>query len=470
MRRPAPLDRRILALAWPALGSLVVEPLYELTDTAIVGHLGRVPLAGLALAATVLNLVGFLTNFLTMATTSRVAFRHGRGDAAGVAGAATAVLATAGGLGLLLALAVALAGPPAAGLLGGHGAVLAAAGSYLRISAAGLPFLLLGYAGTGLLQGLADTRTPLRIVLVANVVNVVLELVLVYGAGAGLAGSAWGTVAAQVVAAGLFLLVAARRLGRLGRPRPAELRHLLGDGLPLVVRTLALGAALTASTALAARLGPARLAAHQIVLQVWLTLALVLDALALPAQVFVSGALGAGRREEAVAVGARCLRIGWVAGGLLAAGTAAGAGVLPAVFTGDRGVRGAAVVALLACAVQQPLAAAAFVLDGLLLGAGDYRALRQAMLLALAIFALPALAVALDHRLGLLGIWVALGCWLAARAAILGRRWASGAWAPPDPAAHPGPAGQPASAAHPGADPPGSAAQPGGRAAGPSRG
>src|SRR4051794_35690120 len=278
-----PLDRRIIGLAVPALATLVVLPLYNLTDTAIVGHLGRSQLGGLALATTVLNLVGWTSGFLQMATTSEVAFRRGRDEAAMATTAAVTAYVVSNGLGVIVALLVGLAGPEIAQLLGGHGAIQHNATTYLHIAAVGMPFLLLALAGTGHLQGHEDTRTPLRIVLIANVVNVVLEVVLVYGFDTGVAGSAWGTVAAQVVSAALFVGASRRRIAGLRRPDAQEFVRLLRNGGALVVRTIALGAALVAATAVAAQVGSATLAAHQITLQVWLLLALTLDALAVPA-------------------------------------------------------------------------------------------------------------------------------------------------------------------------------------------
>src|SRR3954463_11061455 len=243
------LDRRIIALAVPALGALIVEPLYNLTDTAIVGHLGRSQLGGLALATTVLNLVGWTSGVLQMATTSEVAFRRGRGEVAMATTAAVTAYVVSIGLGVVVALLVGLAGPEIAHLLGGHGAIQHNATTYLHIAAVGMPFLLLALAGTGHLQGHENTKTPLRIVLIANVVNVVLEVVLVYGANTGVAGSAWGTVAAQVVAAALFVNASRKRLNVLRRPDLHELVRLLRSGWALVVRTIALGAALVAATA-----------------------------------------------------------------------------------------------------------------------------------------------------------------------------------------------------------------------------
>lgn len=423
-------DRRILGLAIPALGALIIEPLYGVTDTAIVGHLGRAPLGGLALAATVLNLLGWTFGFLQMTTTSEVAYRRGRSDHPGVTEAVVAAYVVAVALGLLVALVVATAGPELTRLLGGHGAIQRNATTYLRISAIGMPFLLLTLAGTGHAQGHEDTRSPLLIVLIANIVNVVLEVTLVYGAHLGVAGSAWGTVVAQVIGAAMFVVVSRRRLATPATaPRRAEYLVLVRNGGALVIRTIALGAALAASTAIAAHVGTATLGAHQIALQVWLLLALSLDALAVPAQVYVGTALGRVDVDDAVGIGARCLRLGLATSVVVGVVTMALAPVLPYVFTDDPGVRSRAAVALLWCGAQQPFAAVAFVLDGLLLGAGDYGALRRAMLFALLAFAPFAVATLAHPQLGITGIWLALTCWLAARAVLLGVRWASRTWA-----------------------------------------
>ena len=423
------LDRRIVALAVPALGALIVEPVYELTDTAVVGHLGRAPLVGLALAATVLNVVGWSAGFLTMATTSRVAFLRGRGDAGGVAAVVHAAYAVAAALGVLLGVLVVIFGREAAALLGGSGAGLDAAATYLRISALGLPFLLLALAGAGHLQGLENTRTPFLILASSNVVNLVLELVLVYGLHTGIAGSAWGTVIAQIGAAAMFVIVSAGRTGAATRAVGGEVRRLLRDAEPIVVRTVALGAAIVASAAIAARVGGATLAGHQITAQVWLFLALIVDALAVPAQVFVGAELGRTEVPAACDVGDRCLRIGFVLAGGLTVLTCALAPVLPYIFTSDSQVRHAAMIGLLICGAQQVFAAGAFVLDGLLLGASDYRTLRRTMLLSLIAYAPFAIATLIDHRLGIAGVWLALTCWLAARTTLLGRRWQSREWA-----------------------------------------
>ena len=418
------LDRRIAALALPALGSIAAEPAYSLADTAIVGHLGRVSLDSLAIAAAALNMTAWLAIFLTTATTSAVAgLAAGRATdrAARTAGAAYLVAAVTG---LLVALTVLVAAPWIAALLGAHLLVLSGSVGYLRASAAGLPFLYLSYAGNGHLIGLADTRTPLRIAVAANLLNLVLEWLMVFGLHLGLLGSAWGTVAAQVAAAALYAAASWRRAPvRPGKPGRTEVADLLRDGHRLSVRTIALGVVPLTTTAIAARLGPVALGGQQIAMRVWFLLALLLDALAVPAQVYVSSCLGAGDTEGARLVGRRTLRLGLAAGLGLGVVTAALAFGAPALFTADPAVRHAATVALLVAALTQPVAALAFVLDGLILGLSDYVAMRRAMILAIGAYAPMAVLVLRFHQLGLPGVWVALGLWLAARAALLGRRW-----------------------------------------------
>ena len=423
MRPDRALDRRIAALALPALGSIAAEPAYSLADTAIVGHLGRAPLDSLAIATTALNMTAWLAIFLTTATTSAVAglaAARATQKAGRTAGAAYLAAATGG---TAVALALLVAAPWVADLLGAHQLVLSGSVGYLRASAAGLPFLYISYAGNGHLIGLADTRTPLRIAVAANVLNVALEVLLVYGLHLGLLGSAWGTVAAQVAAAAMYAAASWRAPVRPGRPGRAEVTALLRDGHRLSVRTIALGVVPLTTTAIAARLGPTALGGQQIAMRVWFLLALSLDALAVPAQVYVSSCLGAGDQDGAYLVGRRCLRLGLVAGAGLGVVTAALAFGVPVLFTSDAGVRHAALVALLVAAVTQPVAALAFVFDGLILGLSDYVAMRRAMIVAIGAYVPVAVLVLRFHGLGLPGVWTALGLWLAARAALLARRW-----------------------------------------------
>ena len=426
-RRPGvhrELDRRIVALAVPALGSIAAEPLYTLVDTAIVGHLGRQQLDALAIATSVLAIVGWLTIFLATATTSAVARLVAAGDAEAAGRAVGAAYLLAAVLGLITAICVVVAAPWVALALGARAGVLAGAVGYLRAAAAGLPFLYLSYAGNGHLIGLADTKTPLRIAVAANAANAGLEAALVFGAHAGLLGSAWGTVIAQAGAAAWYAAESWRQpRAAPRRPGGEQMRALLRDGHQLSVRTVALGVVPLAATAVTARLGPVQLGGQQIANRIWYMLSLSLDSIAVPAQVFVSASLGAGEQETARLIGRRTLRLGLAAGVALGVLTAALALGAPDLFTGDPAVRHAAVVGLLCSALTLPLAALAFVLDGLILGIADYAAMRRAMLLAVVAFAPVAALTLRYHWLGLPGVWAALGLWLAARSALLGNRW-----------------------------------------------
>jgi putative MATE family efflux protein len=422
MRRPGPLDpvdRRILALAIPALGTLAVEPLYVLADTAIVGHLGTTPLAALALAGTVLNTVLWACNFLQWGTTARVAFLTGREDRAGAAASATQALWLGIGLGLVAALGVAALARPLATALGGTGAIRDQAVTYLRISAIGMPAVLIAVVGQGHLRGLSDTKTPFLVVLVANLVNVVLELVFVYSFHWGIAGSAWGTVIAQLLAAAWFLGIIGRLVSGAGarlRPIVSEMRILLGVGGHLVIRTGALLAALAIATAVAARVGPTTLAAHQIAYQMLIFLALVMDALALSVQAIVGTQLGAADVAGARTTSTRALRLGFVAATALCLVVVATSPLLPHIFTSDPDVVDMATVALLFVGVMQLPGAPTFVLDGVLMGGSDFAYVKWVTVASLFVFLPFAAAVLAWHRLGIVCIWAGLLAWVTTRA------------------------------------------------------
>jgi putative MATE family efflux protein len=422
---PRSLNRQLILLAIPALGTILAEPLYTLVDTAIVGHLGAGKLEALAVSGTALSLTGWLAAFLTTATTSTVAHRAASGDDTGASRSAGAAYLTAVALGAVSIVGVWLVAPTLATLIGGSGQTLSESITYLRLSSFGLPFLFVAFAGTGHLVGQKNTVSPLRIVIAANVLNVVLELILVFGAGLGLRGSAIGTVVAQFLAAIAFLLSSWRR-SISGPPRwpvRMELNRLLRDGATLSIRTLAVGGALVLATATASRLGALQLAGHQIALRVWLFLGLTLDALAVPAQVFVSGAMGRRDPGGAVEVGRRVLRLGLIAGVVLGIVDLVAAWLAPALFTTQPTVRHAAWVALVIGALLLPLAAGAFVFDGLILGLADYSTLRSSMLIAFAAFVPVAVLVDTFHRFGLVTLWIGLGIWLVSRTLLLRRRW-----------------------------------------------
>ena len=423
-------DRRILALVLPALGTLAAEPLYVLADTAIVGHLGTTPLAGLALAASVLLLVTAGCNFLAYATTQRLAHHRGGGHASKAAAVGVQALWLCALIGVPIAIVLAVTAEPLAWLLGGRGDVLDVATTYLRISAVGIPFVLVALAGQGVLRGVEDLRTPLVIVVVANVVNLGLEVVAVYGLDLGIAGSAWSTVLVQVLAAAAFVWVVRPHLAAAESRRPdrEELAPFLTAGRHLALRVAAVLLVITGTTFVAARIDDATLAAHQIAATVFTFLALVTDAFAIPAQTLVAGALGAGDAGEATEIGRRVLRLAVLSATGLGVLLAVAAWPLAHVFTSDPAVVSRATVALALLALAQPAAGVAMSLDGVLIGAADYRFLGAAAgLSALAFLPLAGLTLAVP-ALGIVGVWAAVNLWMVARAALNHRRFASGAW------------------------------------------
>lgn len=411
-------DRRIVALALPALGSLAVEPLYVLVDTAIVGRLGTAQLGGLALAATVLGLVVAGCNFLTYGTTERVARRIGagrHGDAADV-GVQTMWLSMI--VGVVVAPLLALGAPSFVRWLGAEGDVLDHGSTYLRIGALGIPFVVFALGAQGVQRGASDYRTPLVILFTANGVNAVLEVLFVYGFHWGVPGSAWSTVIAQAGAGVAFGVVVRRHLRAATQHRPsrAGMAPLMTAGRHLLLRVGAMLAVTSGATALAARSDEATLAAHQIGASLLLFLALALDALAIPAQTLVAEELGHGATAAAVDLARRCARLSLLVGAMLAVVLAVLAPLIPHVFTDDPAVVSRATAAVLWLAALIVPAALAFAYDGVLIGAGDYRFLGLAAAGYLLLVA-PLGVLVVTSGAGLAGIWAALGVWMLLRAA-----------------------------------------------------
>ena len=428
----SPYDREIIGLAVPALGALAAEPLYLLADTAIIGNLGTPELAGLALAATVLTTLVSLCIFLTYGTTAQVARLHGAGEDARAAQLAAQALWLALAVGAVLLVALIAFAGPVIGLLGEGERVQALAARYTRIAALGVPFALVALAGTGFLRGVGDLRTPLVVVVAGNALNVVLDVALVFGAGLGLDGSAIGTAigpAAMGTAFVVLLLRAAARSGASRRPRPALLRGLVHTGVWLFVRTAALLTSFVTAGAVLARVGAPSLAAHQVGFQLFFALALILDAVAIAGQVIVGRTLGAGDRARATAAARRMLVLALYAGALLGAGLLLARGVVPGLFTDDPAVLERLGAMWWLLALMQPVAAVAFALDGILIGAGDARFLAASMLVAALGVHVPVALASLAFGWGIVGVWCGVVGLMAARAATLGLRFRSGRWA-----------------------------------------
>ena len=421
----SPYDREIVRLAIPALGALAAEPLYILVDTAIVGHLGTPELAALALAGALLGALATLCNFLTYGVTAQVARLHGAGEESRAGAIAAQALWVALAIGLAVSGATVLLAGPAITLLGGEGRVGELATTFLRIGALGLPFALIALAGQGYLRGTADLRTPLRILVAANVVNAILEVVFVYGFGWGLEGSAWGTVIAQAGMGAAFVHHLLRAPAPSRRPSAALIRPLLRMGGALVVRTGSLLLAFILAGAVLARVGAASLGAHQIAFQLFILVALLLDAIAIAGQVIVGRRLGAGDAGGARAAARRMIELSVAGGVLLAVTLMAVRGLLPHAFTADPAVIERARTLWPLFALLIPVGAAVFALDGILLGAGEAGYLAWSMLGALLVFAPIALA---SLEWGVTGVWIGLNVLMLVRLVTCGARFAGGRW------------------------------------------
>ncbi|MFD6654554.1 MATE family efflux transporter [Streptomyces parvus] len=423
-------DREIIALAVPAFGALVAEPLFVMVDSAVVGHLGTPQLAGLGIAAALLMTAVSIFVFLAYATTAAVARRVGAGDLP------AAIRQGMDGIWLALLLGaavVALAMPTAPWLVDVFGASDTAAPyaiTYLRISTLGIPAMLVVLAATGVLRGLQDTRTPLYVAIAGFTANAVLNVSLVYGAGLGIAGSAWGTVIAQAGMAAAYLVVVirgARKHGASLRPDAAGIRASARAGVPLLIRTLSLRAVLMIATAVAARLGDVDIAAHQIILSLWSLTAFALDAIAIAGQAIIGRYLGADDEKGAREACRRMVEWGIGCGIVLGVLIVLARPLFIPLFTSDPSVKDTLLPALLVVAVSQPIAGVVFVLDGVLMGAGDGRYLAWAMLVTLAVFAPVALLVP-SLGGGLTALWWAMTLMMAVRLITLWLRTRSGRW------------------------------------------
>ncbi|WP_285114674.1 MATE family efflux transporter [Leifsonia sp. fls2-241-R2A-40a] len=429
-----PVDREILRLAVPALGALVAEPIFLLADSAMVGHLGVAPLAGLGIASAVLQTIVGLMVFLAYSTTPAVARRLGAGDERG------AVSAGVDGCWLALVLGVVLAAGWAAapflvGLFGASPDIADQAAQYLSVSMLGLPAMLLVFAATGLLRGLQDTRTPLAVAVAGFAANILLNYVFIYVAGLGIAGSALGTVAAQwgmVLVYAIIVVRHARRVGASLLPHHTGIGRTARSGGWLFLRTVSLRAAMLLAVFVATRLGPDELAAFQVTMTIFATLAFALDALAIAAQALIGKGLGSGDLPSVRAVLRRCVQWGIGAGVVLGAATVALSPFAAGLFTSDPSVAALLPLSLAIIGVGAPLGGYVFVLDGVLIGAGDARYLALTGLANVAVFVPLAVAAAVwggHDATGLAWLTAAFAFgYLGARAVTLGLRAHGRTW------------------------------------------
>ncbi|GAB3040188.1 MATE family efflux transporter [Parafrigoribacterium mesophilum] len=427
------VDRDILRLALPALGALVAEPLFLLTDTALVGHLGAVPLAGLSIGSAILQTVTGLLIFLAYATTPAVARRLGAGDSVG------AIRAGIDGMWLALAIGIGIVaiGVPTSGwlvrLFGATPLVSEAAHTYFGISLWGIPGMLLVIAATGLLRGLQNTKTPLLVAIAGFGANAALSAIFIYGFGWGIAGSAIGTVVAQWAMAAVYLVIAvraARAAGARLRPGFRGVGGAAHAGVWLLARTLSLRAAMLATVFVAADFGITELATLQIALTLFSTLAFILDSLAIAGQALIGHGLGAADVPRVSAITRRLVSHGLLTGAVLAIVILILAPLIGPVFSDDPAVHRMLTGTMLVMAGGIPLAGYVFVLDGVLIGAGDARYLAISGGVNLAMYAPLLIWLDVTHpAAGLSWLWAAFGFgYIGARALTLGLRARGTRW------------------------------------------
>ena len=432
---PQSLNRQILELALPAFAALVAQPLFVMADTAIVGQLGTEPLAGLGVGSTLtLAMVGAFI-FLAYGSTATVArlMGAGRQQEAVESGIQAMWLAVVLGMGIgVVSWGFA---PQLAAWLGASGAVLEQAIAYLRWSLPGLPGMFLVLAATGTLRGMADGRTPMLLAIGAAVLNLLGDVLLVFGFGMGIAGSGAATALAETLmglAAAGVVLRGAGRVGAARRPRAAGMRTSLLVGIPLLIRTLAFRAALLLTLWTAARYGEVALAAHQVGFTIWSFLQYVLDALAIAGQTLIGQALCASRPEEARALARRMTWWSLCAGVVLGVVTLLVRQPLAALFSPDRDVREAVAAVLVVVGCTLVIASWVTLFDGVLIGAGDGPYLAWASIITLVVYAPMILAVAWYAPAGIPGLtwlWLAFSLgFMGVRALTLWWRERSDAW------------------------------------------
>ena len=413
------LDRSIFRLAIPALGALAIDPLLTLVDTVFVARLGVPQLAALGVDTAILGFAFFGFNFLAYATTPLVAQALGRGDRAMARRWVGDALLLAVVLGLLATVLIELLAPWFVGIMGATGEVTEPALAYLRIRVIAAPAVLIVVAGHGAFRGYQDTRTPLLVAAGVNGINLVLAPIFIFGLALGVEGAAMATVIAQVVGAVWFLrLIRSHRLA----DRPRSFRKswptllVLGkSGALITLRTGVLLFAFTVAASAATRIGPESIAAHQVVLQVWLIAAMIADSLAIAGQAMVGSSAGSGDRQGVDEVSRRLLFWGAAVGLVMTALLLAGAPWLKALV--DSAVVGTLVVATIpVVAWMMPVASPLFVADGIFFGLIALGAIlastASGAVLAIGLILLTPMGQSLE------GIWWAIAAMLVARSLV----------------------------------------------------
>lgn len=417
----------ILKLALPALGVLAASPLYLLLDTAVVGRLGAVDLAALGAATTIQSQLTTNLTFLSYGTTARASRKFGAGDEKGAIAEGVQATWVALFVGIAICLFVWITAPWLALWLSDDPGVASEATIWLRVASLGIPMILMTMAGNGWLRGIQNTRTPFYFTLMGVIPSAISVPFLVDRMG--IVGSAWSNLAGQTITSVFFVGYLLYSHKGSWKPQPSVMKEQLVLGRDLIARSLAFQIAFISAAAVAARFGTASLAAHQVLIQLWNFLGLVLDSLAIAAQTLVGAALGTKNISYARSVGEKVARYSGLFGVGLAAIIASGYSLIPRIFTPATEVHHEMHAVWLIFVVMILCAGLVFGLDGVLLGAADAGYLRNLNIAGVAVGFLPGLVLAYYLNGGLPAVWLGLGMFILIRMVGVIWRFRSMRWA-----------------------------------------
>lgn len=425
------LRKEVLALGLPAFGSLVAPPLFLLVDAAIVATLGTTALAGLGAGSTVFSAIVGLSFFLAYQTTGSVSRALGAGDKARALSSAGNNLVLGISLGAVLGLGLYIFADQLLALIGVSQSVTPAARAWLHAIAPAMPGALGTMAAIGLFRGFSNTRITLYITIIQVAINAVLCWLFVMRFDFGIAGSAWATTIAETLGLLMYLMVIHQQLeGGLRSLVPqnfASVWDSLGEGLPLIWRSIMLRGVLSGVVVAAAHLGDLQLAAFHVSFVVWYTLALSLDAIAIAAQAIIGGRIGAGDVESAHKVLWQLVRWGIMLGAVQGALVVVTSPLISRAFSSDKALISLITAAIIVVGLHQPLAAVVFVLDGVLIGAGDTRFLARVHTIGFAVF-LPLIFSVVLLQLHLVFLWAVMIIFIAVRCLLLTNRARGNEW------------------------------------------
>lgn len=418
---------QIFALALPTLGVLAANPLYLLLDTAVVGRLGAFELAALAAGTAIQSTVTTQLTFLSYGTTARSSRLFGSGKRREAIAEGVQASWVALGVGLTLTTTILLTAPWLPLWLTGDPAIAGEATKWLRVASIGIPLSLLTMAGNGWLRGIRNTRSPLYFTIAGVIPGAILVPVLV--GQFGLIGSAIANVIGLSITATCFLVMLVRSHQGGWAPDFRIIRRQMVLGRDLILRSLSFQVAFLSAAAVAARFGPASLAAHQILLQLWNFITLVLDSLAIAAQTLTGAALGAGTVATARDVAKRVTYYSLLFAAVLGLVFALGAEMIPRIFTTDQAVLDALGWPWWLLVVMIIAGGVVFALDGVLLGAADAAFLRNATIASVLLGFVPGVWISYLIDGGLSGVWCGLLAFILIRLVAVVWRFRSMRWA-----------------------------------------